>query len=137
MFTDIEARMDETGVGIIISYAALDGSDEGVAEEIRKYRAAETLHFHGWVGESGEIDGICGFEVHADKVEIHLISVAETRQRSGVGSAMVAALQRMYGLPLEAETVDEAVGFYKKLGFGTTAFKDPEFGTKYTCLLVP
>jgi hypothetical protein len=41
----------------------------------------------------------------------------------------------MYGLPLEAETVDEAVGFYRKRGFETTAFQHPDWGTKYTCVL--
>ena len=73
---------------------------------------SDKLNFYGWV-EGGGVIGICGFEVHVDKVEIHLISVAEDRQKQGVGGAMVAAQQKMYGLPLEAETVYEAVGFYR------------------------
>jgi Pyruvate/2-oxoacid:ferredoxin oxidoreductase gamma subunit len=48
---------------------------------------------------------------------------------------MVAALQKMYGLPLEAETVEEAVGFYRKRGFTITAYQHPEWGEKYTCIL--
>jgi len=35
-------------------------------------------------------------------------------------------------LPLEAETVDEAVGFYRKCGFKTTAFQHQKWGMKYT-----
>ena len=112
----------------------MDGSPEGVAKEAGKYLSSDNLNFYGWV-EGGKVVGVCGFEVHSDKVEIHLISVIEHRQKQGVGGVMVAALQKMYGLPLEAETVEEAVGFYRKLGFASTAFKHPVWGEKYTCIL--
>jgi len=136
VFQDIKPRVAEPDVGVIISYAALDGSPGGVAKEAEKYLSSENLHFYGWV-EDGRVVGICGFEVHSDKVEIHLISVAGDRQKQGVGGAMVTALQKMYSLPLEAETVEEAVGFYRKRGFITTAFQHPEWGVKYTCVLAP
>ena len=107
----------------------------GVAKEAEKYQASNTLNFYGWV-EDSNIVGICGYEVHGDKVEIHRISVAEDKQKQGIGGAMVTALQGMYGLPIEAETVDEAVCFYRKRGFVTTAFHDLEMGiTKHTCVL--
>ena len=136
VFQDIKARINEPEVGVIISYAALDGSPEGVAKEAEMYLSSDRLDFYGCV-ENGRVVGICGFEVHCDKVEIHLISVAEDRQKQGIGGAMVTALHTMYGLPLEAETVEEAVGFYRKRGFVTTAFQDPELGEKFTCVLRP
>jgi len=135
-FHDVKLRIDESEVGVIISYAALDGSPEGVVKEAEKYLSSENLNFYGWV-EDDKVVGICGFEVHSNKVEIHLISVAEDRQKQGIGSAMATALQKKYSLPLEAETVEEAVGFYRKLGFQTTAFQHPEWGEKYTCVLEP
>ena len=134
-FQNIKARITEAEVGIIVSYAAMDGSPEGVVKEAEMYMSSDKLNFYGWV-EDGRVLGICGFEVHDDKVEIHLISVAEDRQKQGVGGAMVTALREMYSLPLEAETVEEAVGFYRKCGFVTTAFNHPEWGVKYTCVLV-
>jgi len=134
LFQDIKQRITEQEVGMIISYAALDGSPEGVAKEAELYLSSDMLNLYGWV-EDGKVIGICGFEIHSDKVEIHLISVAEDRQKQGIGGAMVAALQKMYSLPLEAETVEEAVGFYRKRGFKTTAFQDPEWGQKFTCVL--
>jgi len=134
MFQDIKARITEPEVGVIISYAAIDGSPEGIAKEAGKYLSSDKLNFYGWI-EDGRVIGVCGFEVHGDKVEIHLIAITEDRQRQGVGGAMIAALQKMYGLPLEAETVEEAVGFYRKRGFVTTAFQHPEWGEKYTCVL--
>jgi ribosomal protein S18 acetylase RimI-like enzyme len=134
LFQDIKQRIAEPEVGVIISYAALDDSPEGVAKEAAMYLSSDNLNFYGWV-EDDRVVGICGFEVHGDKVEIQLISVAEDRQRQGIGGAMVAALQKMYGLPLEAETVEEAVGFYRKRGFTITAYQHPEWGEKYTCVL--
>ena len=134
MFKDIKARINEPEIGVIISYAALDGSPEGVAKEAAMYLSSDKLNFYGCI-EDDRVVGICGFEVHGDKVEIHLISVAEDRQKQGIGSKMVTALQKMYGLPLEAETVEEAVGFYRKRGFVITAFQHPEWGEKYTCVL--
>jgi len=136
VFRSIKTHITEPDVGVIISYAALDGSPEGVAKEAEKYLSSDKLNFYGWVVDDRVI-GICGFEVHSGKVEIHLISVAGDKQKQGVGSAMVTALQKMYGLPLEAETIDEAVGFYQKRGFVTTAFQHPEWGIKYTCVLAP
>lgn len=133
-FQDIKPRITEPEVGKIISYAAFDGSPEGVAKEAEKYLSSEKLKFYGWVDEEC-IVGICGFEVHNDKVEIHLIAVALDRQKSGVGGEMATALQEMYGLPLQAETDDDAVGFYRKRGFETAEFTHPQKGKRHTCVL--
>ena len=135
MFQDIKSRILSPEASAIIALAAIDGSPEGVAEEGEKYLSSDKLHFYGWM-KDGEILGVCGFEIHTDKVEIHLIAVAEERHHQGIGSAMVTALQDTYHMPLEAETVEEAVGFYRRRGFETTAFPDPEWGVKYTCVLV-
>ena len=134
MFQDIKQRITEPEVGKIISYASFEGSTEGIAKEAEKYLSSDTLNFYGWV-EDVEVVGICGYEVHGNKVEIHLISVAEDRQRKGVGGAMVTALQEMYGIPLEAETDDDAVEFYRKCGFITTVFQHPKKGKRHTCVL--
>ena len=134
MFRDIKQQIARPEVGEIISYAAFNGTAEGVAKETVKYQVSVSLNFYGWL-DNGRVVGICGFEVHADKVEIHLISVAKDMQRKGAGGAMVAALQEMYRLPIEAETDDDALGFYRKCGFMDTAFQHEKLGTRYTCVL--
>jgi ribosomal protein S18 acetylase RimI-like enzyme len=134
MFQDIKPHIADSSVGEIIALAAVDGSAQGVSKEAKKYLSSDNLHFYGWLVNE-KVVGICGFEVHSEKVEIHLIAVAGDCQRQGIGSAMIIALQDKYHLPLEAETVEEAVGFYRKLGFDSTSFPDPEWGEKYTCVL--
>jgi GNAT superfamily N-acetyltransferase len=134
MFQNIKQLITEPEVGKIISYAAFDSSPEGIANVERKYLSSDKLHFYGWV-EDKKVIGICGFEVHCNKVEIHLISVAEDRQKQGIGGAMVAALYKKYGFPLEAETDDDAVEFYRKRNFITTVFQHPMKGKRHTCVL--
>jgi ribosomal protein S18 acetylase RimI-like enzyme len=135
LFQDIKSQIKSSEIGEIISFAVFDGLAERVDKEVEKYLSSSALSFYGWI-DGGAVVGVCGFEVRRDKVEIHLISVGKDRRRRGVGGAMVAALQKMYGLPVEAETDDDAVVFYRKLGFETTAFRHPKYGTtRYTCVL--
>jgi fructoselysine 6-kinase len=134
MFTDIKHNMDNPVVHRIIAYAAFDGSPKGIAKTVQKYQSNPELHFYAWI-ESGEVLGICGFEVHDNKVEIHLIAVDEATRGHGIGSAMVTALQEKYNKDIEAETDDDAVVFYRKRGFKTIEFMHEKHGKRHTCLL--
>ena len=134
MFTDIKKKMDTPVVHRIISYASFDGSPEGVSKIVQKYQTNPVFNFYSWI-ENREIIGICGFEVHDTKIEIHLISVAEHARSRGVGSAMITALLKNYHMSIEAETDDDAVTFYRKRGFKTTAFMHEKRGKRHTCLL--
>jgi len=134
MFTDIKQTMDNPVVHKIIAYAAFDGSPSGTAKVVQKYQSNLDLHFYAWI-ENGETLGICGFEVHSDKVEIHLIAVDEHVRGRGIGVAMVKALQEKYRKDIEAETDDDAVVFYRKCGFETHGFIHETRGKRYACLL--
>ncbi|MDR0272354.1 MAG: GNAT family N-acetyltransferase, partial [Clostridiales bacterium] len=133
LFCDIKSEMDTPIVHRIISYAAFDGSPEGTRRTVLGYKNNERLHFYGRI-ENDEILGICGFEEHFDKIEIHLISVDENARGKGVGGAMVSALKK-YRKPIEAETDDDAVDFYRKCGFDVTVFTHPVRGKRWTCIL--
>jgi ribosomal protein S18 acetylase RimI-like enzyme len=134
VFVDIKQQMDNPVVHRIISYAAFDGSPEAVAKTVQKYQTNPRLHFYAWI-KNDEILGICGYEVHANKVEIHLISVDEHARAKGVGGSMIISLQNKYDMTLEAETDDDAVIFYRKCGFETTEFMHKKRGKRHTCLL--
>jgi GrpB-like predicted nucleotidyltransferase (UPF0157 family) len=96
-------------------------------------RSHEPHQLYGWV-ENGEIFGVCGYEAHADYIEIQHIAVAENKRRQGVGGKMVAALQASFNLPIEAETDDDAVDFYRKCGFEATAISKYDV-RRWTCVL--
>ena len=126
--------MDTPAVHKIIAYAIFDGSSEGITNTVQKYLLEPTLHFYAWI-ENDNIMGVCGYELHDDKVEIHLIAVDENLRNRRVGRAIVAALQEKYGKDIEAETDDDAVGFYRKCGFTTREFIHEKRGKRYTCVL--
>jgi len=134
MFTNIKSKMDKPAVHKIIAYAAFDGSAEGTAKEVQKYSLDPNLHFYAWV-ENDDILGICGFQIHDDKIEIHLIAVDENARGRGVGGSMVTALQKEYNKDIEAETDDDAVNFYRKRGFVTHEFIHEKRGKRHTCIL--
>jgi ribosomal protein S18 acetylase RimI-like enzyme len=134
MFRDIKAEMDSPIVHKIIAYASFDGSPEGTRLEVEKYQNSDNLSFYGYFCDN-DVVGICGFEEHANKVEVHLISVDEKQRNQGIGSAMISALQNKYHNPIEAETDDGAVDFYRKCGFSVTAFTHPKHGKRWTCVM--
>jgi len=134
MFINIKNKMDNPIVRKIIAYAAFDGSSEGVAKTVQEYLLNPKLYFYAWV-ENDSILGICGYERHDDRIEIHLIAVDENSRSRGVGGLMVTALQEAYGKNIEAETDGDAVEFYRKRGFTTCEFIHETRGKRYTCVL--
>jgi 8-oxo-dGTP pyrophosphatase MutT (NUDIX family) len=133
MWTDVKSQIENPAVLSVLAASVFDNSPAGMAEKITRYRSHESWQFYGWV-ENGEICGVCGFAVHTDHVEILNIAVAENRRRKGVGGKMIAALQSAYNLPIEAETDDDAVDFYRKCGFETTAVRKYDV-RRWMCVL--
>ncbi|MCL1844909.1 MAG: TIGR03960 family B12-binding radical SAM protein [Defluviitaleaceae bacterium] len=138
VFRSIKKRATDENLHRIVAYATFDNSPAYVAKKIEKYRSDPRLHFYGWV-ENGEILGICVYEIHADKVEIHLIAVDENFRGRGIGSKMITALWEKFAKTsakiIEAETDDDAVNFYRKCGFTTREFFHETRGKRFACVL--
>jgi len=133
MFCDIKDKLDDPNVRQILALSAFDNSPEGMSIKAAEFRRHDAWQLYGWI-EGGEILGVCGFEVHPDWVEILNIAVAETARKRGIGGAMVTALQTKHEMAVEAETDDDAVEFYRKLGFETTATQ--KYGVRrWLCVL--
>lgn len=96
----------------------------------------------------GTVDaGVVGFaafgaDAHGqDRIELHYIAVAHQARGTGLGSRLVDAARRTDPRrPLYASTDDDAVDFYRRLGFVVSdAPRDPRWPTRqrYDCLLGP
>jgi ribosomal protein S18 acetylase RimI-like enzyme len=133
MFCDIKDQLDNPDVRAIMAASAFDPSPEAMDYKATEFRRHESWQLYGWV-ENGKIVGVCGFDVHKDYVEILNIAVAESVRHHGVGGKMITALWKKYEMAIEAETDDDAVDFYRKRGFVTTAFQ--KYGVRrWTCVL--
>lgn len=133
IFCDIKNSIDTPAACEILSACVFDNSLEGMAHQIAKYQANPDMLFYGYQADD-EILGVCGFEEHENRVEIYHIAVAESARQKGIGSEMITALQKKYGKPIEAETDDDAVVFYRKCGFETTAIQKYNV-RRWVCML--
>jgi len=127
MFCDITEKMSQPILRQLLSGCLGDRSPKGIDAALRKYPGEI---FYGWM-EYGEPLGMCGFCVLPDKLEICHIAVAETARNEGIGTAMVFALREKYNKTIEAETDDNAIGFYRKCGFQVTELYKEYDGQKY------
>lgn len=133
MFHNIKDQLDNPAVRAIMAASAFDTSPEAMDYKAAEFRRHESWQLYGWV-ENGKIVGVCGFEVHKDYVEILNIAVAESVRHHGIGGKMIATLWKKYEMAIEAETDDDAVDFYRKRGFTTTAIQKYNV-RRWTCVL--
>jgi GrpB-like predicted nucleotidyltransferase (UPF0157 family)/GNAT superfamily N-acetyltransferase len=133
MFCDIKDRLDDPIVRRIMAASAFDPSPEAMDHKAAEFRRHASWQLFCWV-DHGRIVGVCGFEIHKDYVEILNIAVDENVRRHGIGRKMIAALWRQYEMAIEAETDDDAVDFYRKCGFITTATRKYNV-RRWTCVL--
>jgi N-acetylglutamate synthase-like GNAT family acetyltransferase len=135
MFHNIKDRLDDPIVLQLLAASSYENSMERAAQKAEEYRTRHNWSLFGWI-ENGEIVGSCGYKVyHTDRVEIMSIAVAESSRKRGIGSAMVNALRDEFLLPIYAETDDDAVGFYSKVGFETTSFVHEKGYKRWACVL--
>lgn len=87
------------------------------------------------------LKGFIAFEPGLDPVTIHYLAVAEDARGEGCGRALVERVRALApGRSLYAETDDDAVAFYGRLGFEVrVCASDPRWPdrTRYACLLSP
>ena len=134
VFNNVQNRLSESTIRHLISGCLFDSSSAGIDDALTRYEGEQ---FYAWE-ENGEPMGICGFRVLLDKLEICHIAVSENARGRGCGSTMIAALHSKYNMSIQAETDDDAIGFYRKCGFEATAI-NKQFGDntvrRWVCVL--
>jgi ribosomal protein S18 acetylase RimI-like enzyme len=83
--------------------------------------------------------GGLGFRHGPEVLEITNIAVLARSQQKGIGRLLIETLVTKFPrIAIEAETDEEAVGFYKANGFSTTPCKRrPQFTNRWTCRRAP
>lgn len=67
---------------------------------------------------AGDVVGFAAFDRRPDQLELHYLAVSEAARGVGLGARLIDAVRASApGLPLRAETDDDAVEFYRSLGF--------------------
>lgn len=133
MFKNIKNQINTPEVRQIMAACVFDDSPEGMDSIVKEYRRHSTWQMYGWL-DGNDIIGVCGYEVHLDRVEIlHIATCANARGR-GIGRKMIESLRKQYNKTIEAETDDDAVDFYRKCGFETEAIRKYDV-RRWICVL--
>jgi len=131
-FADIKQRLNTHEVLTILADCVFDNSETGMAKLADKYGSDDSAHMFGII-QDGETLGVVGFRV-LENVEIMHIAVGAKHRNRGIGRSMICELQVRYMLPIEAETDDDAVGFYRKCGFETAEIRKHDI-RRWACVL--
>ena len=119
--------MSDSALQQLLSFCLFDNSPQGISNAMSKYPGEV---FYGWI-ENNKPLGICGYRELQSKIEICHIAVSPTSRHKGIGKKMIAALYKKYNKTIEAETDDDAIGFYRKCGFETTELYKEYGSQKY------
>ena len=117
-------------------FAATDYDDDRLQQVIDDELPGRTV-----IGtrDAGVVTGFAAFAPDPDTTVLEYIAAAEDRRGEGVGTALIAAVQRRNpGSAVLAETDDDAVDFYRAVGFLVRpGSPDPRWPgrQRYECLL--
>jgi len=116
----------------ILSGIGAEYTDEKIDRKLARYSKYETHYMYIWL-ENHKTVAICGVEICDEYVFIHDLYVDEISRRRGIGSQIIREVQVLYKLPIKAESDDDAVGFYRKVGFEISV-APPKHGTRHWAL---
>lgn len=82
--------------------------------------------------------GLISLSVHGDKIVINHIACLPSMRHKKIATRLVDAIKASYSdRPLEAETDDDALGFYRARGFAIESLGEKYPGiVRYVCRLV-
>jgi len=88
------------------------------ADALMHIRDAELPRLQVVGAVEGDVVGFAAFDRRSDHLELEYLAVSEGARGAGLGTALIDAVRAAApGLPLHAETDDDAVEFYRSLGF--------------------
>jgi ribosomal protein S18 acetylase RimI-like enzyme len=136
MLIDIKHRLNEKAIAAILSECLYEPTEARLNKIAGEYLAGGNRFMLGYEWK-GEIIGCAGIELRepGSAALLH-IAVDPACRGQGVGRAMIDGIMQRFGLRrLEAETDDDAVGFYRNCGFEIVHLGEKYPGVmRYLCI---
>ncbi|MEC0230687.1 GNAT family N-acetyltransferase [Paenibacillus alba] len=117
MLVDVKSRIQEDGIQELLSYSVFPDPDR-LEQTIQQYKEDLNLWLYGYESE-GILVGIIGFRINDDQ-EMTITHLAVEPESRGVGfgrGIILEIIEDMHPLRIVAETDEEAVQFYRNIGF--------------------
>lgn len=119
MLIDMKPQLRQDEVQELLGLSVFPDPDQ-LEETLASYEAEEANALRGLRGEEdGKLLGVIGYRLEADRVlRIRHIAVAPDERGQGYGRAMVLqALAETDPVAIVAETDEDAINFYRNIGF--------------------
>lgn len=116
MLTSIKHRIQEAPIVELLSYSVFPDPDT-LEQEISHYQESEQLELYGYE-EKGKMIGIIGFTTDSNSLVVKHISVDPGFRGQGYGRGLLLeVLDLKQPVLMIAETDEEAIDFYRNVGF--------------------
>ncbi len=104
---------------------------------IESYGATDTQLLYGYLDENGQCLGVIGIECESETIEICHIAVDESVRKNGIAALLIDDVKKKHvHKEIVAQTDDDAVNFYKSLGFKIKSLGEIYKGyPRYLCTL--
>lgn len=107
----------------------------GLGTAVPRYGELHGTRLVGWLAD-GVLAAAAGLVVDERAVRIGHIAARTDQRGRGYGAALVQAIaDDVAPLPLVAETDDDAVDFYRRVGFAVGEIDSPYPTPRYRCIL--
>ncbi|CAM3525062.1 GNAT family N-acetyltransferase [Marinicrinis lubricantis] len=132
MLIDVKHRLNEPEIRDLLAYAVFP-EPEALERAVHSYSESEQLLYA--YEEEGRLVGVIGILPEQDGFQITHIAVAPEERRKGIGEEMIVlAAEQRDAIQISAETDDDAVDFYRKVGFIVTSLGETFPGVeRYLC----
>ncbi|MFC3797694.1 GNAT family N-acetyltransferase [Cohnella sp. GCM10012308] len=137
MLVNVKDRLEQRPIYELLELSVFPDPDR-LLKVLDEYKENPSLHLQGYE-DNGEIIGIIGYESDEDRVAIiRHIAVHPDERGKGYGRGMVLhLLSAAEPERIEAETDEEAVNFYRSIGFAVHSLGEKYPGTeRFRCVYV-
>lgn len=117
MLIDVKSKLQETAIQELLSYSVFPDPDE-LEKAIKRYESDSNMWLYGYESE-GVLVGIIGFRIDdTQEMTIQHLAVEPHSRGAGFGRGIILEMiEEMHPVKIMAETDEDAVQFYRSIGF--------------------
>jgi len=126
----MKSRLHEEALQQLIEMSVFPDPDH-VSRTIEQYRTLDEMRIMGYESE-GQLVGIVGYRIdEGARMSLRHIAVLPEVRGAGFGRGMILELLHQFNpVSIEAETDEEAVDFYRSIGFRIESIGEKTPGTE-------
>ena len=132
-FVDLKPKIDDEEVQNVLSLSLFQPTPESIARVIERCKKNDERKLWG-ITMGGKVSAVVEYYLRGDSIYIAQLAVSQGLRGQGIGRRIITELIKRYQMPIELETDDDAIGFYRKCGFQVTQFEKNSVN-RWKCIL--